>query len=116
VQEGEIHDGTVVTVREFGAFVRLANGAEGLVHLSNLSRKRVEKPEDVVTPGQAVRVKVLKVDTARRRLDLGMKQAEENGGSDAPRARRDDPALRSGDPGFGSLGAMLAGAWSAKKK
>ena len=109
VQEGEVHEAVVVTIREFGAFVRLANGAEGLVHLSNLSRKRVEKVEDAVSVGQTVRVKVLKVDTARARLDLGMKQADDTGGADAPRGRTADPALRSGDPSLGSLGALLAG-------
>jgi ribosomal protein S1 len=109
VQEGEVHEGTIVTIREFGAFVRLTNGAEGLVHLSNLARKRVEKVEDVVTVGQNVRVKVLKVDAARKRLDLGIKQADETGGADAPRGRTADPALRSGDPSLGSFGALLAG-------
>ena len=109
MQEGQVHDATVVSVRDFGAFVRLANGAEGLVHLSNLSRKRVQHPSEAVTAGQEVRVKVLKVDTERQRLDLGIRQTEEFGGSDAPRRResRDNPEMRSGNPSFGSFGALL---------
>ncbi len=116
VQEGEVHDATVVSIREFGAFVRLTNGAEGLVHLSNPARKRVASAEEVVTVGQAVRVKVLKIDTARRRLDLGIRQADEQGGTEAPRTRRDDPDLRSGNPTFGGFGALLAGVVPRKGK
>ncbi len=77
LREGSVHDATVVSLREFGAFVKLANGAEGLVHLSNLADRRVKHPSEVVKEGDAVRVRVLAIDSARRRLDLGMKQAVE---------------------------------------
>jgi small subunit ribosomal protein S1 len=109
MQEGQVYEATVVSVRDFGAFVRLANGAEGLVHVSNLSHKRVQHPSEAVVVGQEVRVKVLKVDSERQRLDLGIRQTEEFGGSDAPRRResRDNPEMRSGDPSFGSFGALL---------
>lgn len=77
LREGSVHDATVVSLREFGAFVKLANGAEGLVHLSNLADRRVKHPSEVVKEGDAVRVRVLAIDSARRRLDLGIKQAVE---------------------------------------
>ncbi|MBM4390452.1 MAG: S1 RNA-binding domain-containing protein [Deltaproteobacteria bacterium] len=95
LREGSVHDATVVSLREFGAFVKLANGAEGLVHLSNLADRRVKHPSEVVKEGDAVRVRVLAIDTARRRLDLGIKQAVEIS------AGRNDSA------GFNQFAALL---------
>ncbi len=111
VAEGEVHDGVVVSVRDFGAFVRLANGAEGLVRLPNLSRRRVAHPSEVVQDGLAVRVKVLAIDAARQRLDLGVRQAEEFGGNDVPAraSAAQDTSWRSGDASFGSFGSLLDG-------
>lgn len=103
MKEGEILDGTVTTIREFGAFVKLQNGVEGLVRLPNLARKRVTDPKAAVQEGQAVRVRVLGVDTARKRLDLGIRQVEEG---DAPAAAAErGPATTGGS--FGTLGALL---------
>ncbi|MEN9787603.1 MAG: hypothetical protein RLZZ299_2867 [Pseudomonadota bacterium] len=111
VAEGEVHDGIVVSLREFGAFVRLSGGAEGLVRLPNLARRKVAHPSEVLQDGQAVRVKVLAVDTARQRLDLGIRQTEEVGGTDAParQAAVRDESWRSGDASFGSFGSLLDG-------
>ena len=75
---GQILEGDVVRIAVFGAFVRVADGAdeyEGLVHISELSRGRVERVSDVVTLGQQVQVRVLKIDFERSRLSLSIKDA-----------------------------------------
>jgi small subunit ribosomal protein S1 len=59
---GAVHTGKVVSLRDFGAFVDLGGGVEGLIHLSELSHERVAHPKDVVSVGQEVQVQVLKVD------------------------------------------------------
>ncbi len=75
VKEGEILPGVVTRLADFGAFVRVASGAEGLVHVTELAEYRVHAPEEVVAPGDEVLVKVLRVDRRRRRLDLSVNQA-----------------------------------------
>ena len=73
---GERVKGTVTRVTDFGAFVELEKGIEGLVHLSEMSwSKKVRKPSDVVKPGDAVEVVVLGVNAPDRRISLGLKQA-----------------------------------------
>jgi small subunit ribosomal protein S1 len=71
---GEIIDGQVTKLVPFGAFVRVAPGIEGLVHISELSDQHVESPESVLSVGDQVRVKVIEVDVARRRISLSMRQ------------------------------------------
>jgi small subunit ribosomal protein S1 len=73
---GERVTGSVTRVAEFGAFVELEKGIEGLVHLSEMSwSKKVRKPSDVVKPGDQVEVVVLGVNAGDRRISLGLKQA-----------------------------------------
>jgi small subunit ribosomal protein S1 len=76
-QTGEVIDGAVTKLVPFGAFVRLGEGIEGLVHISELSEQHVESPEQVVQVGDQVRVKVVDVDVARRRISLSMRRAGE---------------------------------------
>jgi small subunit ribosomal protein S1 len=71
--------GTVTRVVDFGAFVELEPGMEGLVHISELSDQRVRQAGDVVKPGQEVEVRVLEVDPKARRISLSMKQAGAKG-------------------------------------
>jgi small subunit ribosomal protein S1 len=71
---GEIITGQVTKLVPFGAFVRVAQGIEGLVHISELSHEHVESPESVVSVGQEVQVKVVDVDVSRRRISLSMRQ------------------------------------------
>jgi small subunit ribosomal protein S1 len=71
---GEIIDGQVTKLVPFGAFVRVAQGIEGLVHISELSDQHVDTPESVLTVGDQVRVKVIEVDVPRRRISLSMRQ------------------------------------------
>jgi small subunit ribosomal protein S1 len=71
--------GKVVSLADYGAFVELAEGVEGLIHVSEMSwTKRVKHPSQLVKVGDDVEVQVLEVDTANRRISLGMKQLEQN--------------------------------------
>jgi small subunit ribosomal protein S1 len=76
---GEIIDGQVTKLVPFGAFVRVAHGIEGLVHISELSHEHVESPEAVLSVGDEVRVKVIDVDVSRRRVSLSMRQVSGGG-------------------------------------
>jgi len=75
VKEGEIVEGTVRSLTDFGAFVDIG-GVDALLHVADISWSRVNKPADALTAGQQVRVKVLKVDPAKRRISVGMKQLQ----------------------------------------
>ena len=83
---GDIIDGTVTKIVNFGAFVRVRDGLEGLIHISELSHQRVAHPGDVVHEGQTLKLKVISLDSERHRLGLSLKQAEE-----APPRRRRRP-------------------------
>src|ERR1700709_1995823 len=87
---GQIAPGKVTKLVPFGAFVRVAEGIEGLVHISELSGKHVELAEQVVSVGDEVFVKVIDLDLERRRISLSLKQANE--GVD-PEGTEFDPAL-----------------------
>ncbi|MGH2727164.1 MAG: 30S ribosomal protein S1 [Actinomycetota bacterium] len=101
----EIIDGSVTKLVPFGAFVRVADGVEGLVHISELADRHVETAEQVVAVGQAVQVKIIEVDSERRRISLSIKQA----GPDTPEpvpeeieleteeAKAEEPAEVSGE-------------------
>jgi small subunit ribosomal protein S1 len=71
---GEVIEGQVTKLVPFGAFVRVASGIEGLVHISELSNEHVESPEAVLSVGDQVRVKVIDVEVSRRRVSLSMRQ------------------------------------------
>jgi small subunit ribosomal protein S1 len=70
---GEEATGEVTTVAEFGAFVKLEDGIEGLIYSSELSTERVEKPEDVVQPGQQVTALITKVDPVEQKISLSIR-------------------------------------------
>ncbi|MBO4343780.1 MAG: S1 RNA-binding domain-containing protein, partial [Clostridia bacterium] len=75
-EPGSVFTGKVTRLMSFGAFVEIAPGKEGLVHISKLDKKRVEKVEDVVSVGDTVKVKVLEIDD-KGRLNLSRKDALE---------------------------------------
>jgi small subunit ribosomal protein S1 len=77
-QAGEVIGGQVTKLVPFGAFVRVAEGIEGLVHISELSNQHVDSPEQVVQVGDQVRVKVVDVDVSRRRISLSIKRVSED--------------------------------------
>lgn len=77
--EGSRHTGRVTSVAKFGAFVRLTEGVEGLIHISDMTWDRsARRPEDFAQPDAEVEVEVLKVDTAARRMSLSLKHLQEN--------------------------------------
>ncbi|WP_017178530.1 30S ribosomal protein S1 [Actinomyces timonensis] len=87
---GQVVPGKVTKLVPFGAFVRVEDGIEGLVHISELAQRHVEVPEQVVKVGEDVFVKVIDIDLERRRISLSLKQANE--GVD-PASEDFDPSL-----------------------
>ena len=91
---GMIVKGKVTKITNFGVFVELEDGLEGLLHISELSDQKVENPMDVVKSGQEVDVKILRVDTSDRKIGLSLKRAQWGGGAatgaaDAPPSEDD---------------------------
>lgn len=76
-EAGEIVQGKIVRTVSFGAFVELEPGVEGLVHISQLAWNHVEKTEDVVNPGDTIKVKILSVNQAEKRISLSLKETTE---------------------------------------
>ncbi len=101
---GELVEGTVANIAKFGAFVRLADGLEGLVHVSELADDRIEYPKDAVRVGQRVTAEIISIDPDRRRLGLSLRRvpeqlrtqdelpAEDDAGDDADVPVADAPA------------------------
>ncbi|WP_061300226.1 30S ribosomal protein S1 [Herbidospora cretacea] len=81
-QIGQVVPGRVTKLVPFGAFVRVEEGIEGLVHISELAERHVEIPEQVVQVGDEIFVKIIDIDLDRRRISLSLKQANENAGVD----------------------------------
>ncbi|CAN5263083.1 polyribonucleotide nucleotidyltransferase [soil metagenome] len=107
---GKVYDGKVVNIVDFGAFVNFMGGKDGLVHVSEMRNERVEKPTDVVSEGQDVKVKVLEIDP-RGKVRLSMRVVDQETGAELedtrparePRSNdrgdRGDRAPRGGDRG-----------------
>lgn len=76
---GELVYGRVTKLVPFGSFIQVGDGIEGLVHISEMSAHHVELPEQVVTPGEELWVKIIDLDLQRRRISLSIKQAAEGG-------------------------------------
>src|SRR5881227_770555 len=94
---GDELEGKVTKVVSFGAFVEILDGVEGLVHISELANHHVENPREVVNQGDTVKVKILEIDSERRRLSLSVKRVE-------------DQILPTRSAGDGSPGAEIGGA------
>ncbi|WCB94778.1 Polyribonucleotide nucleotidyltransferase [Baekduia alba] len=103
---GDELEGTVTKVVTFGAFVEILDGVEGLVHISELAAHHVENPREVVQPGDVVRVKILEIDSERRRLSLSIKRVEGQILPSEVRAREAGLPL----PGEAAAAAAAAGA------
>jgi small subunit ribosomal protein S1 len=92
---GDELEGTVTKVVTFGAFVEILDGVEGLVHISELAQHHVENPRELIRPGDPVRVRILEIDSERRRLSLSIKRVE---GQVLPvRGREDDSGVALDD-------------------
>lgn len=107
IVEGAIVSGRVQRTTDFGAFVEVAPGIEGLVHISELDWKRVAAVEDVVKQGEVISVKVLKVEPDTRKISLSLKQTK-----DAPKA----PAGQGGPGGRGGQGGGQGGSRGPRGK
>jgi polyribonucleotide nucleotidyltransferase len=88
---GQIYDGTVVKTVEFGAFVNFFGSKDGLVHISQLAKTRVNKTTDVVKEGDRVKVKVLGHDD-RGKVKLSMRVVDQQSGADLEKAPAAEPA------------------------
>lgn len=91
-------NGKVTRVADFGAFVELEAGLEGLVHVSELAAHRVRMPADVVKPGDEVRVRVLELDKEKRRIALSIRRAAEPAPAAAAASPAADPAKKKKRP------------------
>lgn len=121
---GEIVQGKVVRLAPFGAFVEILPGVDGLVHISEISWKRVSKPDAVLQVGQLVSVKVKEVDAASRRIALSLREAQGNeadsSGKSGENAQADIPVKAfakgssSGGANFGMMAQALAKAMNKK--
>jgi small subunit ribosomal protein S1 len=95
-QPGQVVTGTVTKITNFGVFVGLEDGLEGLLHISELADHKVENPEDVVKVGEKIEVKILRVDTDDRKIGLSRKRVE---WTDAENAESPpDPAATASSP------------------
>jgi small subunit ribosomal protein S1 len=75
LKEGEVRKGRVTSLADFGAFVNI-NGADGLVHLSEISWERIDHPKEVLEVGQEIEVKIISIDRERRRIGLSIRQLQ----------------------------------------
>ncbi len=107
---GDDLEGTVTKVVAFGAFVEIMEGVEGLVHISELAQQHVENPREIVHPGDTVKVKVLEIDSERRRLSLSIKRVEGQELPLRPLGPEDGGDLAGSDGDHGDFGAEGAGA------
>ena len=106
---GMVVSGHVTKIANFGVFVELENGLEGLLHISEISDQKVEKPEDMIKVGQDVEVKILRVDSEERKIGLSLKRAqwaqEEEKKEEVRSARPEKRGLRGGlEGGEGTQG------------
>ena len=116
-QPGQVVSGTVTKITNFGVFVGLEDGLEGLLHISELADHKVENPEDVVKVGDKIEVKILRVDTDDRKIGLSKKRvdwadddlsdvAAEAGGGPAPKEPKKPRGELKG--GLGGSGPLIA--------
>ncbi|MDP8925465.1 MAG: 30S ribosomal protein S1 [Actinomycetota bacterium] len=105
VNVGETINGRVTKLVSFGAFVEVAEGVEGLIHISELADHHVETPDEIVRSGDEVEARIIDVDAKRRRLSLSLrpkKEEREEGGDREDRPRREDRFRRDYDEPRGS--------------
>jgi small subunit ribosomal protein S1 len=104
---GDELEGRVTKVVSFGAFVEILDGVEGLVHISELAQHHVENPREIVNQGDVIRVKILEIDSERRRLSLSAKRVE---GQTLPLPRQGSSADLDEVPELGLSEDVFAGA------
>jgi small subunit ribosomal protein S1 len=105
---GSLVEGKVTKLVPFGAFVEIGDGVEGLVHISEMAKGHVEKPEDVVSVGLAVHVKVMDVDMDRRRISLSVRAANAELGIEDPILPEREVAEDEGEDGAEEVAEAVA--------
>src|SRR5690606_19726717 len=109
---GDLLKGTVTRVVDFGAFVKLEDGVEGLVHISQMADHHVTNPNEVVSPGSEVDVKVVSLDPRARRIGLSIREARrELRAAEREAARNEGPVLETQTvdaPTLGEVDATLS--------
>jgi small subunit ribosomal protein S1 len=104
---GTILTGKITRIEAFGAFVKLPGGIEGLLHVSNISRQRVENVADVLNVGQELQVKVLEIKDGGRRIGLGVKQLEPDPWDDVQEKYREDSVVTGKVTRITDFGAFI---------
>jgi small subunit ribosomal protein S1 len=107
VVEGAVLPGRVVSVRDYGAFVDLGGGVQGLLHVSEMSWSRVADPFVVVQPDDEIEVKVLKVDEERGKISLGLKQLQADPWSSVERTYQPGHVVRGRVTRLADFGAFV---------
>ena len=105
IKVGFVTEAVVETLQDYGAFVRLDNGASGLVHVSQIAAKRIKKPSDVLSVGDKVKVKVIRIKDGK--LSLSIKEADESTASPVEEEKVVIP--HSGEEATTSLGSLFEG-------
>ncbi len=103
---GMVVHGKVTKITNFGVFVELEDGLEGLLHISELSDEKVENPQDIVTAGEQLDVKILRVDVEERKIGLSLKRAKLSDEEPADEKGAPDAAkpIKGGVDEHGALG------------
>lgn len=115
-QPGQVIKGKITKITTFGVFVGLEDGLEGLLHISELSDEKIEKPEEIVNVGDEIEVKVLRVDTEERKIGLSRRRVDWTAEQEAKAAKEEDPMGGAGgksDPsslkgGLGAAGPLIS--------
>ena len=105
VHVGDVMDGTVETLKDYGAFVRLSNGLSGLVHISQISEKRIKHPSAVLAVGDKVKVKVIAVKDGK--LSLSMKALQDVAAQEIEEEVYELPETEEATTTLGSLFANI---------
>ncbi|MFH1914372.1 MAG: 30S ribosomal protein S1 [Pseudomonadota bacterium] len=103
---GQMINGTVTNITDFGLFVEVEEGIEGLVHVSEISRKKIKSPSEIYKEGDTIEAKVIHVSADERRLGLSIKQTKEEAAA-APGAARKAKSFGGGVDAGSSLGDLL---------
>lgn len=114
-QHGDVVEGTVKRLVSFGAFVEIAPGVEGLVHISQIANRHIGTPGEVLKEGESVKAKVLDVNVTERRISLSIRALEEEKEAKADKAAKNEYQKEDDHSGF-SLGDMIGDQLKKYKK
>jgi len=107
IVEGSVHRGKVARMESYGAFVELGGGIEGLLHVSNLSHRRVDHPSEMLKVGEEVEVKILSIEEGGKRIGLGRKQLEADPWESAAERFHEDKVVNGTVRRLANFGAFV---------